>query len=620
MAVALLAFGVACAETKPQPKRWAFVVGNDVYKNLAAHHQLTKAVGDSRAIAQTFHDLHYDDVLTGENLGRSDFYALWQKLLDKAGPEDTVAIYFSGHGIEIDGRNYLIPSDFPPAVYGREERAKRESISVSDLMLDLKGKQPKAKLVLMILDACRDHPLIPPGQKGLDEVGGLATMEPPSGTFIMYAAGAGQTALDHLPGNDPDPNSVYTRKLVPLLKTKGLTIVELAQRVRREVHLLAATASHEQVPTYYDGVLNPFCVAGCEEDKVAEAPAGQGPAESPGPPANVLAVSTAAAGGGSTRSAPPDATSTQTVTEAPPAVSSQPQRENPPATPSAPAQMAMLAGSEGVPPDPKVLTRSIQAHLKRLGCFTVEPTGTWGPKTMAAARLYNDTANADQAITETGPTKEAEASLAAIDQQICQPQEAAAASAESETCVTFADPKPSPTPPAPLPGAGTFVIGDTDLGSKRVDGLLTNSIYDIKAGTSLPRLGFELMLSGNTEFREYTPEAPFACGHALYRISTRFVIHDVQSSWGQAENATGSVNARVEVLRWAPQTDDNYAYEWQYLTSVDMPIDYECGHLYGDQYECFPEDASVQSSTKEIAAKLSGVLGDIPETASSTAP
>ena len=65
-------------------------------------------------------------------------------------------------------------------------------------------------------------------------------MDAPNGTFIMYSAGAGETALDRLPKDDPDKvNSIYTRKLLPLLKTPGLPLHELARQLRREVHDLA---------------------------------------------------------------------------------------------------------------------------------------------------------------------------------------------------------------------------------------------------------------------------------------------------------------------------------------------------------------------------------------------
>ena len=85
----------------------------------------------------------------------------------------------------------------------------------------------------------------------------------------MYSAWAGQTALDSLPPPMTDPdlvNSIYTRKLLPLMRKRNLQLRDLAAQVRDEVHALAATAHHPQTPAYYDGVIGKFCLGGCDPD------------------------------------------------------------------------------------------------------------------------------------------------------------------------------------------------------------------------------------------------------------------------------------------------------------------------------------------------------------------
>ena len=248
-------------------KRVALVIGNDKYANLPARAQLERAVNDARAIRQALKDVGFE-VAVIQNASRSAFNAKWQQFLLSVAEGDVVAFYFSGHGVEIEGLNFLIPSDIPQIEYGRQEQIKRKSISVSELLLDLQKRKPG--LSLLILDACREHPLIPDAFKSAGGApGGLAKMDAPNGTFIMYSAGAGQTALDRLPlpMADPDPvNSVFTRKLLPLMRLKGLELTELAREVRKQVHALAATVPHAQTPAYYDGVLGKFCLAGCDVD------------------------------------------------------------------------------------------------------------------------------------------------------------------------------------------------------------------------------------------------------------------------------------------------------------------------------------------------------------------
>ena len=244
-------------------KRVALVIGVNKYPNLAAQAQLQRAVNDARAVAKAFGELGFE-VTAKEDTGRTQFNAEWQQFLGKIGDGDTVAFYFAGHGVEIEGLNFLIPGDIPPVEYGRQEQIKRKSIAVAELLLDLHKRRPR--VVLIILDACREHPLIPEEYRSAAAApSGLAKIDAPEGTFIMYSASAGQTALDRLPGNDPDPvNSVYTRKLLPLMRQKGVGLVDLARKVREGVHALAATVPHQQTPAYYDNVLNTFCLAGCE--------------------------------------------------------------------------------------------------------------------------------------------------------------------------------------------------------------------------------------------------------------------------------------------------------------------------------------------------------------------
>jgi formylglycine-generating enzyme required for sulfatase activity len=258
-------------------KRVAFVVGTDKYDNVDKTRQLQRAVNDARAVGAAFKALGFE-VIAAENLTRGQFNNEWQKFLDKLAAGDTAAIYYAGHGVEIEGLNFLLPRDIPDIKFGRQEQIKRESLSVAEILLDLRGRNPE--IALVILDACRDNPLIPDEMRSVGtRGGGLAALkgEPPKGTFIMYSAGAGESALDRLPGNDPDrENSIFTRKLVPLLKTKGLALHDMARQLRVDVIELASTVPHSQRPAYYDGVVGKYCLAGCEAEIVATPkPAGE---------------------------------------------------------------------------------------------------------------------------------------------------------------------------------------------------------------------------------------------------------------------------------------------------------------------------------------------------------
>jgi Caspase domain len=133
---------------------------------------------------------------------------------------------------------------------------KSSAIEVSALLDRLKEQQPQ--VVLAIIDACRDNPFSKRGGRGVGSGAGLGASDPPKGMLQMMSAGKGETALDALSDDDPHPNSVYTRLLIPLLKQPGLEITEVALRIRSEVTELARTVGHDQSPAFYHELSGKF--------------------------------------------------------------------------------------------------------------------------------------------------------------------------------------------------------------------------------------------------------------------------------------------------------------------------------------------------------------------------
>ncbi len=221
----------------------ALAVGIDKYDNLAADKQLRKAVNDARA----FRALGFETELA-ENVTRRDFSRLWARFTSKLAPGDVAAFFFSGHGVDLDG-NYLIPRDVQPI--DDETSLKADAINFRDLVSDLRAKG--VAVSFEIVDACRENPFADTKGKSIGGTRGLSRPANPEGNFIMYSAGERQKALDRLADNDPDPNSVYTRNLLPLLAPNaGLSLDDIAKRVRGSVRDLALTLNHKQNPAYYN--------------------------------------------------------------------------------------------------------------------------------------------------------------------------------------------------------------------------------------------------------------------------------------------------------------------------------------------------------------------------------
>jgi uncharacterized caspase-like protein len=108
-------------------KRVALVVGNNRYANLAANGQLHKAVNDARSIGGALKSIGFD-VIPGENIDRRALVAKLEELIQRIAPGDTALFFFSGHGVALDGINYILPADVPDIAAGQETRLNREAL------------------------------------------------------------------------------------------------------------------------------------------------------------------------------------------------------------------------------------------------------------------------------------------------------------------------------------------------------------------------------------------------------------------------------------------------------------------------------------------------------------
>lgn len=231
----------------------AMVVGNNTYPQLGQAQQLHAAHNDAQAVAEILERNGFR-VFLGTDLSRADFI---QMLFDFTGSlhEGDIALFFyAGHGVAINGANYLLPSDIRSSSASRRLEAQRlASLSIDEQSVLTAMKQSGAAVSLAILDACRDNPLKGAGGRSIGAGRGLQRMElMPQGTFSIYSAGYGQVALDRLPGEDGTGNSVFTRVLLDRLQRPGMTVRQLALSTREEVRQLAAGAGHIQSPAYYD--------------------------------------------------------------------------------------------------------------------------------------------------------------------------------------------------------------------------------------------------------------------------------------------------------------------------------------------------------------------------------
>jgi uncharacterized caspase-like protein len=209
-------------------KRVAFVVGNGAYKNVA---QLPNPPIDAKAMAKVLRNVGFD-VVEGTNLTRDKMTERLLEFGKKAEGADVALFFYAGHGIAINGSNYLLPVD---ADIKSEMDVKLGSAINVDVTLEQTMADAKVKLVF--LDACRDNPFagkIKPNSatRSLSVQSGLAEMKSGEGTLIAFATGPGQTALD----GEVGANSPFTRALIDNITQPGIEIQQAMTKVRAEVN------------------------------------------------------------------------------------------------------------------------------------------------------------------------------------------------------------------------------------------------------------------------------------------------------------------------------------------------------------------------------------------------
>jgi len=206
-------------------KRIALVIGNSAYQKVPP---LANPARDADAMSAMFKNAGFDVVQSRRNLGIGDMRRTLRDFSDEARDADVAIVYYAGHGMEIDGVNYLIPVD---AVLERDIDAFDEALTLERVLTVI---EPARQLRLVILDACRDNPFRQAMRRVVASraVGrGLAKVEPVNpNTLIAFAAKAGWTATD-----GDDANSPFTAALLKYLPRPGLDLRKAFGFVRDDV-------------------------------------------------------------------------------------------------------------------------------------------------------------------------------------------------------------------------------------------------------------------------------------------------------------------------------------------------------------------------------------------------
>ncbi|MEJ8823238.1 caspase family protein [Variovorax humicola] len=219
----------AHAQDRSADRRIALVIGNSEYSRA----RLGNPENDARLMAGNLRKLGFE-VNEQLNIGVLQFRRVLREFARQVQKDDATAVlYYAGHGMQIDGRNYLLPVDIN---LRDQEEVKDESVDIDELFLsriDKVGSHPR----IVILDACRDNPF-PKKTRNISSAGGLAEMGA-RGTLIAFASAPGAPAEDGPDGS----NSIYTRSLAQEIMVPGVEVEQMFKNVR--VKVLRDTAGRQ---------------------------------------------------------------------------------------------------------------------------------------------------------------------------------------------------------------------------------------------------------------------------------------------------------------------------------------------------------------------------------------
>lgn len=200
-----------------EPQRVALVIGNSAYANAP----LKNSVNDARDIAQALRELGFE-VIYRENINQNEMKRDIRTFGERTRAGGTRLFYYAGHGVQVNGENFLIPIG---ADFDNEREVEYEAINVGLVLAQM--EEVKNSINIVVLDACRNNPF---ARSFRSASRGLASIDAPTGTLIAYATAPGSVASDGIASN-----GIYTQELLRYMRTSGMSVEEIFKRTRISV-------------------------------------------------------------------------------------------------------------------------------------------------------------------------------------------------------------------------------------------------------------------------------------------------------------------------------------------------------------------------------------------------
>ncbi|OAD23673.1 peptidase C14 caspase catalytic subunit p20 [Candidatus Thiomargarita nelsonii] len=284
--IALLPLFIACGSVETRlersdnkGKRYALVIGNANYKGDPNILPLNNPVNDARDMKLTLQTVGFEVIYREDAASREEMIEAVQIFREKLHSGSVGVFYYAGHGVQVNGENYLIPTR---AKLPSEKEVKDKTMSANYVLAQMEQAGNGSNII--ILDACRDNPLpketitkapLSTETRGLGKTGddlaenirsigtaGLAKMRSPKGSIIAFATAPDKPAMD-----GKGRNGTYTKHLLKAIKMPGLTVETMFKQVRE---LVSRDTKDQQIPWENSSLTGDFCFSGCQQQPKTE--------------------------------------------------------------------------------------------------------------------------------------------------------------------------------------------------------------------------------------------------------------------------------------------------------------------------------------------------------------
>lgn len=239
-------------------KKLALVIGNGVYENAP---KLPNALNDANDMCAALRTRGFDATCKSDISSKRQFKEVLYRFTEQINRGAVVLFYFAGHGVEIDGVNYLIPTK---AALMTKSDIDDESIQLNYVLREFSAR--RAALNIFVLDACRDNPFLNPLRDYVPRLGFATQLDIPDNSILAVSTGANQVSLD-----GDGRNGTFTKNILHSLATPNIPVADMLQQAMWSTTAEAGRKGKTQNPMVAFSFHGKYCFGGCIGDPVANA-------------------------------------------------------------------------------------------------------------------------------------------------------------------------------------------------------------------------------------------------------------------------------------------------------------------------------------------------------------